>query len=167
MNSKIKRPQAGSGSSLLEQSGSSCRDSACKDSPHRRALVGHSVSSRHGDGFDTRTPKRPAFQGMACFSWRIFSFQRALHIRQVTVFPRIIVLIIPLRVVPSGLSIVANEAIESNATIVACPFSIIITPILSKRALLPILKDASFLEHWTERQLIIVYICFHWIARTE
>ena len=82
-------------------------------------------------------------------------------------FPRITALIIPLRVVPSGLSIVASEAIESDATIVACPFSIIITPLLSKGALLPLLQDASILERWTERQLIIVYICFHWIARTD
>ena len=66
----------------------------------------------------------------------------------------------------SGLSIVASEAIEPDATIVSCPFSIIITPHLCKTALLPIL-DASVLEHWTERQSIVVYICFHWIASTE
>ena len=66
----------------------------------------------------------------------------------------------------SGLSIVANEAIEPDATIVSCPFSIIITPHLCKTALLPIL-NASVLERWTERQSIIVYICFHWIASTE
>jgi len=67
----------------------------------------------------------------------------------------------------SGLSIVASEAIESDATIVSCPFSIIITPHLCKTALLPILRDASVLERWSERQTIIVYICFHWIASTE
>ena len=82
-------------------------------------------------------------------------------------FARITALIISLRVVPSGLSIVANEAIEPDATIAACPFSIIITPLLSKGALLPLLQDASFLERWTERQRIIVYICFHWIPKTE
>ncbi|KAI9467327.1 hypothetical protein BJY52DRAFT_1201632 [Lactarius psammicola] len=60
-----------------------------------------------------------------------------------------------------------SEAIESDATIVACPFSIIITPLLSKGALLPLLQDTSILERWTERQLIIVYICFHWIASTD
>ncbi|KAI9447711.1 hypothetical protein H4582DRAFT_1895801 [Lactarius indigo] len=69
--------------------------------------------------------------------------------------------------VPSGLSIVASEAIDPDATIVACPFSIIITPLLSKGALQPLLGDVSFLERWTERQLIIVYICFHWIVRTD
>ncbi|KAH9002447.1 hypothetical protein EDB86DRAFT_3125909 [Lactarius hatsudake] len=68
---------------------------------------------------------------------------------------------------PSGLSIVASEAIDPDATIVTCPFSIIITPLLSKGALLPLLEDASFLERWNERQLIIVYICFHWIAKTD
>ena len=67
----------------------------------------------------------------------------------------------------SGLSIVASEAIESDATIVSCPFSIIITPHLCKTALLPILHDTSVLERWTERQCIIVYICFHWIASPE
>ncbi|KAF8270936.1 hypothetical protein EI94DRAFT_1777650 [Lactarius quietus] len=60
-----------------------------------------------------------------------------------------------------------SEAIESDATIVACPFSIIITPRLSKGALLLLLQDTSLLERWTERQLIIVYICFHWIESTD
>lgn len=68
---------------------------------------------------------------------------------------------------PSGLSIVTSEAIESDTTIVACPLSIIITPRLSKGALLPLLQDTSLLERWTERQLIVVYICFHWIASTD
>ena len=107
---------------------------------------------------------------MARFTWRKFSFQRALHIRQVllpTSFPRIAAIIVLLHVVPSGLSIIASEAIESDAAIVACPFSIIITPRLAKEALLPLLQDASILENWTEGQLIIVYICFHWIVRTE
>ena len=81
--------------------------------------------------------------------------------------PRITALIIPLRVVSSGLSIVASEAIDSDAIIVTCPFSIFITPRLSKDALLPLLRDTSLLERWTERQLIIVYICFHWIASTD
>ncbi|KAI0298840.1 hypothetical protein BC826DRAFT_1090616 [Russula brevipes] len=67
----------------------------------------------------------------------------------------------------SGLSILASEAIEPDATIVTCPFSIIITPLLSKGALLPILQDASVLGRWTERQLIIVYLCFHWITGPE
>jgi hypothetical protein len=77
---------------------------------------------------------------------------------------------------------VANEAIEPDATIVSCPFSIIITPLLAKDALLSILQqlddcesDAAstnaaildILYRWTERQLIIVYICFHWIASPE
>ncbi|KAH9062279.1 hypothetical protein EDB87DRAFT_334113 [Lactarius vividus] len=82
-------------------------------------------------------------------------------------FHRITALIVPLCIVPSGLSIIASEAIEPDATIVTCPFSIIITPLLSKGALLPLLEDASFLERWSERQLIIIYICFHWIARTD
>ncbi|KAH9960431.1 hypothetical protein BC827DRAFT_1260775 [Russula dissimulans] len=67
----------------------------------------------------------------------------------------------------SGLSILASEDVEPDATIVTCPFSIIITPVLSRRALLLILQDASVLERWTERQSIIVYICFHWIMGPE
>jgi len=82
----------------------------------------------------------------------------------------------------SGFSIVAaSEAIvEPDATIVTCPFSIIITPLLAKNALLPILlqlqlhQDSSttqstqaMMERWTERQSIIVYVCFHWIASPE
>ena len=58
----------------------------------------------------------------------------------------------------------ASEDIQPDATIVTCPFSIVITPSLSKSALQPILKDASIFERWTERQMIIMYICFHWIA---
>ncbi|KAH9983192.1 hypothetical protein BJV74DRAFT_851425 [Russula compacta] len=69
--------------------------------------------------------------------------------------------------VPSGLSIQSSEAIAPDATIVTCPFSIIITPLSCRGALLPILKDASgtasMLERWTERQSIIVYLCLHWI----
>ncbi len=73
----------------------------------------------------------------------------------------------------------ASEPIEPDATIVTCPFSIIITPLLAKNALLSILQlddsesDAAstaildILDRWTERQLIIVYICFHWIASPE
>jgi hypothetical protein len=75
--------------------------------------------------------------------------------------------LIPLRLVSQGLSIVADEAIEPDVTIVTCPFTLIITPLLSKGALLPLLQDASILEHWSERQLMIVYICFHWIASPD
>lgn len=71
----------------------------------------------------------------------------------------------------SGLSIVVasreDAGIQPDATIVSCPFSVVITPVLCKSALLPILRDASMLERWTERQLIIAYICFHWIASPE
>ncbi|KAI0306871.1 hypothetical protein B0F90DRAFT_1622711 [Multifurca ochricompacta] len=69
--------------------------------------------------------------------------------------------------VPSGLSIVASEAIEPDTTIVTCPFSIIITPLFAKGALVPLMQDTSMLERWTERQLVIVYICFHWIVNPE
>jgi hypothetical protein len=66
-----------------------------------------------------------------------------------------------------------DDGIQPDATIVSCPFSIIITPVLCKSALLAIVLrdaqgDASIFERWTERQLITVYICFHWIiARSE
>jgi hypothetical protein len=66
-----------------------------------------------------------------------------------------------------GFSIVASETIEPDATIVACPFSIIITPVLAKDALRPILQLQGMVERWTERQSIIVYVCFHWIASPE
>ena len=67
----------------------------------------------------------------------------------------------------------ASEAIEPDATIATCPFSIIITPLLATNALLPILDRhgdhdvSTMLERWTKRQLIIVYICFHRIASPE
>lgn len=67
----------------------------------------------------------------------------------------------------SGFSIVARETIEPDATIVTCPFSMIITPVLAKDALLPILQLQAMMERWTERQSIIVYVCFHWIASPE
>jgi hypothetical protein len=78
----------------------------------------------------------------------------------------------------TGFSVVANEAIEPDATIVTCPFSIVITPLLAKNALLPIIlqpqlhdsssgTQATMMERWTERQAIIIYVCFHWIASPE
>jgi hypothetical protein len=50
----------------------------------------------------------------------------------------------------SGFSIVARETIEPDATIVTCPFSMIITPVLAKDALLPILQLQAMMERWTE-----------------
>ncbi|KAA1473478.1 SET domain-containing protein [Dentipellis sp. KUC8613] len=67
----------------------------------------------------------------------------------------------------SGFSIVAADALEADSTIVTCPFSLAITPELSKRALLTVLKDDAILGGWSERQLICAYIVFHWIIDTQ
>ncbi|TFY66560.1 hypothetical protein EVG20_g4534 [Dentipellis fragilis] len=67
----------------------------------------------------------------------------------------------------SGFSIVATDALEADSTIVTCPFSLAITPELSRRALLTVLEDESILRGWSERQLICSYIVFHWIIDTK
>jgi len=65
---------------------------------------------------------------------------------------------------PTGLLVVASEQLNADETIVTCPFSLAITPTTSKRALLTLLDNEALLNAWSERQLICVYIAFHWIV---
>ncbi|GBE87482.1 SET domain-containing protein [Sparassis crispa] len=68
--------------------------------------------------------------------------------------------------VPSGFSVIAREDIPADTTIVSCPFSLAITPELSKRALNELIRSSgptNTLDEWSERQLICAYICMHWV----
>lgn len=60
-----------------------------------------------------------------------------------------------------GVSIVTKENLPPNAVVVSCPFSLVISQSLARRAL------SSFIDvhtdNWTERQWISTYLCFHWI----
>ncbi|KAI0265056.1 hypothetical protein BC834DRAFT_843706 [Gloeopeniophorella convolvens] len=66
--------------------------------------------------------------------------------------------------ISSGFSIIANEPLDAETPVVTCPLSIVITPALSQTALLTLLGNQAYLQRWTERQLMIAYICFHWIV---
>jgi len=48
--------------------------------------------------------------------------------------------------------------------LISCPFSLAITPEVSKNALLSLLKSPPSLDKWTERQLICSYLSLHWVV---
>ncbi|KAH9948512.1 SET domain-containing protein [Amylocystis lapponica] len=64
--------------------------------------------------------------------------------------------------VPSGFVLVAREDVASDTAVVSCPFSLAVTPEISKHALSDILHTDDFIN-WSERQLICSYICMHWV----
>ncbi|KAI0050238.1 SET domain-containing protein [Auriscalpium vulgare] len=64
----------------------------------------------------------------------------------------------------SGLSIAALEDLPPDSTIVSCPIPLAITPSVAQQALAEILKNEVITADWNERQLISVYIAFHWIV---
>jgi hypothetical protein len=64
---------------------------------------------------------------------------------------------------PSGLSVYAQDNIPADSQIISCPFSLAITPELTKLALSTLLKSPPALAKWTERQLICTYLCLHWV----
>jgi hypothetical protein len=57
---------------------------------------------------------------------------------------------------------VAAENIPADTTIVACPFSLVITEELAQKNLSKLFSTDDIIG-WTERQWISTYICFHWI----
>ena len=63
----------------------------------------------------------------------------------------------------SGYKIVASEEIPPDATIVTCPFRLVITKELATHAILTVLKIDDMPSEWTERQLICTYVCLHWV----
>lgn len=67
----------------------------------------------------------------------------------------------------TGHTVITVDALEPETTIVTCPFSLVITPNLSRTALLTLLQNETIISNWSERQLICAYICFHWILEPE
>ncbi|KAF8721449.1 hypothetical protein AX14_010361 [Amanita brunnescens Koide BX004] len=61
-----------------------------------------------------------------------------------------------------GVSILAKENLPPNALVVSCPFSLIISQSLARRALSSFI-NVHAVDNWTERQWISTYLCFHWI----
>ncbi|VDC06653.1 unnamed protein product [Peniophora sp. CBMAI 1063] len=66
--------------------------------------------------------------------------------------------------VNSGYSITTSEVLEPDAIVASCPFSLAVTPALSRSALSALLDGDDVLKDWTERQLVCCYIAFHWIV---
>ncbi|KAK7676936.1 hypothetical protein QCA50_020054 [Cerrena zonata] len=69
---------------------------------------------------------------------------------------------------PSGFSVIAEQDVAGNTTIVSVPSTLAITPELALRALTDIIpSDAraltNSLQKWSERQLMCSYICAHWL----
>jgi hypothetical protein len=57
----------------------------------------------------------------------------------------------------------AREDVPLDSCIVSCPFSLAVTPQVSKNALVALLKSSAALDKWTERQLICTYLSLHWV----
>ncbi|KAG1888643.1 hypothetical protein F4604DRAFT_1714160 [Suillus subluteus] len=63
------------------------------------------------------------------------------------------------------LSAIAQYTIDVDTTIVSCPFSLAIDVECALYALTALFGKSSLvdLQSWSERQLICIYICLHWI----
>ncbi|PPQ70443.1 hypothetical protein CVT26_013937 [Gymnopilus dilepis] len=68
-----------------------------------------------------------------------------------------------------GSRVIATKDLDKDTTVVSCPFSLIITQTLAKKAVTEILDDAAHFKDvtWTERQWISTYITLHWIIGPE
>jgi hypothetical protein len=69
--------------------------------------------------------------------------------------------------VDSGFSVVASDDLPADSKIVSCPFTLAITKDVALQALSVLLDSPSTLKDltsWSERQLISVYLSFHWIV---
>ncbi|KAJ7368667.1 SET domain protein [Mycena albidolilacea] len=69
--------------------------------------------------------------------------------------------------VDSGFSVVASDDLPTDSKIVSCPFTLAITKDVALQALSVLLDSPSPLKDltsWSERQLISVYLSFHWIV---
>ncbi|KAH7909991.1 hypothetical protein BJ138DRAFT_1153968 [Hygrophoropsis aurantiaca] len=64
-----------------------------------------------------------------------------------------------------GISVIAQDIVPADTNIVSCPFSLAITRDISLEALYALMGEAfkTDLENLSERQLICIYICFHWV----
>ena len=73
-----------------------------------------------------------------------------------------------LRIVPSGFNVIAGNDVPADTTVVAIPFSLAITPDVSKAALKALIREADeshLLDSLSERQLVCTYVCLHQIAK--
>ena len=69
---------------------------------------------------------------------------------------------------PSGFNVIAGNDVPADTTVVAIPFSLAITPDVSKAALKALTRDADeshLLDALSERQLVCTYVCLHQIAQ--
>ncbi|KAJ8472930.1 hypothetical protein ONZ51_g8176 [Trametes cubensis] len=70
--------------------------------------------------------------------------------------------------VPSGFNVIAGNNVPADTTVVAIPFSLAITPDVSKAALKALIRGADeshLLDSLSERQLVCTYVCLHQIAK--
>ncbi|KDR84012.1 hypothetical protein GALMADRAFT_56376 [Galerina marginata CBS 339.88] len=69
----------------------------------------------------------------------------------------------------SGSHIVTTDDLEKDFTVVSCPFRLVISQALAKRAVMNILGGLEDLKNvqWSERQWICTYISLHWIVGPE
>ncbi|OSX56701.1 hypothetical protein POSPLADRAFT_1159712, partial [Postia placenta MAD-698-R-SB12] len=68
---------------------------------------------------------------------------------------------------PSGYSVIASSDLPSDTAVVSIPFSLAITPTVSRAALETLFEASAAklaLDGWSERQLICSYICMHWVV---
>ncbi|KAF9481868.1 SET domain-containing protein [Pholiota conissans] len=65
----------------------------------------------------------------------------------------------------SGSGVIATENMLPDLTVVSCPFDLVITQAVAKKAVSKILGDFTDIHTngWTERQWISTYISLHWI----
>ncbi|OSD03733.1 SET domain-containing protein [Trametes coccinea BRFM310] len=73
--------------------------------------------------------------------------------------------------VASGFNVVAGSDVPADTTVVSIPFSLAITPALSRSALGTLFANAGAtvpeLNELSERQLVCTYLCMHWIAESS
>lgn len=67
-----------------------------------------------------------------------------------------------------GHRVVAAKDIPADTKVVSCPFDLVITPELSRKAVCSVLGDSSKLvkesSQWTEREWLSTYLSLHWIV---
>ncbi|KAJ7228355.1 hypothetical protein GGX14DRAFT_346789 [Mycena pura] len=68
--------------------------------------------------------------------------------------------------VPSGCSVIASRSLPPDSKIVSCPFNLAITKHVALDAL-SVLLGSGAMTAWTERQLIALYLCFHFIIAED
>ena len=68
----------------------------------------------------------------------------------------------------SGFNVIASSDVPADAVVVSIPFSLAITPDVSKNALKQLLKQSEdAFAQWSERQLECTYVALHWIVDTS